>query len=207
MSGFTTTAASIANISLRLVTNGIAVPESDAIKSGTLFENENAMILVVRRPGCPLCREHAQSVSDRIKSGEFANIKLFGIIKEVAPCSGVETDEELGVSEFQTKYFLDYPVYMDSEREFYSFLGNRKFLEQKWFSWNPFALWSAYNEMTERLKRKGVEGNMKGDYNIQGGLLIVSPTKGVVYQTHEITGVDLPINEIKAALDKLNAAS
>jgi hypothetical protein len=46
-----------------------------------------------------------------------------GVIKELAPIKGAETDEILGVNEFHTKYFLDHPLYLDSERAFYSALG------------------------------------------------------------------------------------
>jgi hypothetical protein len=45
------------------------------------------------------------------------------VIKELAPIKGAETDEILGVNEFHTKYFLDHPLYLDSERAFYSALG------------------------------------------------------------------------------------
>lgn len=88
-------------------------------------------------------------ITSRFKSGEFKGASLFGessaksnieqgnqkiqligihyiylgVIKELAPIKGAETDEILGVSEFHTKYFLDHPLYLDSERAFYSALG------------------------------------------------------------------------------------
>ena len=45
------------------------------------------------------------------------------VIKELAPVKGAETDKILGVGEFQTKYFLDYPVYLDPNKAFYAALG------------------------------------------------------------------------------------
>ena len=45
------------------------------------------------------------------------------MIKELAPLKGAATDEILGVGEFQSKYFLDYPVYLDSDKAFYTALG------------------------------------------------------------------------------------
>ena len=45
------------------------------------------------------------------------------VIKELAPVKGAETDKILGVGEFQTKYFLDYPVYLDPSKAFYAALG------------------------------------------------------------------------------------
>ena len=52
-------------------------------------------------------------------------MSLFAIavIKELAPVKGAETDKILGVGEFQTKYFLDYPVYLDPNKAFYAALG------------------------------------------------------------------------------------
>ena len=45
-------------------------------------------------------------------------------------------------------------------------------------SWNPFTLYSDYSKMTKRMRDKGIEGNMKGEGVLQGGLVIVTPDKG-----------------------------
>jgi len=100
-----------------------------------------------------LCREDALEISSRFKSGEFKGAKLYGIIKEVAPVvgtaskKGAATDKELGVGSFQTKYFLDNPVYMDTEKVFYSFMGDKSLLAQPLHTWNPFQLYSDYNKL------------------------------------------------------------
>ena len=36
---------------------------------------------------------------------------------------GADNDTILGVGEFQRKYFLDYPLYLDSDKAFYAALG------------------------------------------------------------------------------------
>ena len=43
-----------------------------------------------------------------------AGVTLVGFCKEVAPTAKVETDEKLGVSEFQAKYFPDGLLYLDA---------------------------------------------------------------------------------------------
>ena len=59
-----------------------------------------------------------------------SSVNLFGIIKEVAPIKGVADDQVLGVGEFQSNYFLDFPLYLDTRKQFYSALGNKSLLSQ-----------------------------------------------------------------------------
>lgn len=117
----------------------------------------------------------------------------------MAPVSGAQTDAELGVGEFQSSYFLDYPVYMDSKKEFYSYLGNKSLLGQPLSSWNPFKLYSDFTALSARLKAKEVSGNLKGEGLLKGGIIITHPTRGVVYTHQEMTGSEMPYDEIIAA--------
>jgi hypothetical protein len=144
-------------------------------------------------------------ISSRFKSGQFAGANLFGVIKEVAPVSGAETDEILGVSEFQKKYFNDYPVYLDHEKAFYSYLGDKSLLSQSLHSWNPFTLYSDFKNMQERLNRKGVEGNLKGEGLLKGGILIITPPENVVYKHEEQSGSEMPYDEFREELKKLSS--
>lgn len=151
-------------------------------------------------------------ISSRFASGEYKGAKLYGIIKEVAPVigtagkKGAATDKELGVGSFQTKYFKDNPVYMDTEKVFYNYLGDKSLLSQPLHSWNPFQLYSDYNKLKERLDKKQVTGNMNGEGLLKGGFLIITPTEGVVYRHEETTGSEMPYDEIGEALSKLDTA-
>jgi hypothetical protein len=75
--------------------------------------------------------------------------------------SGAETDAELGTTEFQTKYFNNNPLYIDRERKFYEALGNKSLWWQPWSTWNPLQLYWDFQAMSERLTKKGLEGNLK----------------------------------------------
>ena len=122
----------------------------------------------------------------------------------MAPISGAATDEILGVGEFQERYFLNYPMYMDQERMFYKLLGNKSLVSQLTAgSWNPFTLYSDFSSMSARLKSQNVEGNLKGEGLIQGGILIIKADGTVHYIHNEKTGSVLPFDEIAAAVSSL----
>lgn len=124
------------------------------------------------------------------------NINMFGVIKEV----GVDTE---GLLEFQSKYFGDNEIYFDEKKEFYHALGNQSLLSQRLHSWNPFQLYTDFNKMKDRMKNKKIEGNLIGEGLLKGGLFIVSPTEGVVYEHHESSGSPMPYEEIEAMVAKL----
>mmetsp|Transcript_26309 Transcript_26309/g.25148 ORF Transcript_26309/g.25148 Transcript_26309/m.25148 type:complete len:93 (+) Transcript_26309:497-775(+) len=92
---------------------------------------------------------------------------------------------------------------MDSEKKFYAALGNKSLLAQKLPSWNPFKIYADYQEMTKRMKDGGIEGNLVGEGLVQGGILLISQKKGVVFVHNEKTGSLLPFDEIKAAIANL----
>lgn len=188
----------IDSISLSPITKGAI--SGAAITASELWSTKPAMLLVTRRPGWVICREEALTLSSRHKAGEFGDVGLFSIIKEIAPISGAATDEILGVGEYQSKYFLDYPVYLDERRLFYSAFGNKSLIAQLTAgSWNPFTLYSDYTALSKRLKSQKIEGNLKGEGLIKGGLLIVKTDRTVHYLHSEQTGSLLPFDEIKAA--------
>ena len=55
-----------------------------------------------------------------------------------------------------------------------------------------------------RLKDKGVEGNMKGDGLVQGGIVVLGPAPecAVLYTYYEETGKQIPVLELDAAIAK-----
>src|SRR5690606_16772925 len=77
-----------------------------------------------------------------------------------------------------SKYFNGNPLYMDKERSFYSYLGNKSLFAQPLHTWNPFTLYHDYIALKDRLKAKDVDGNLKGEGFLKGGFLIVTPTEG-----------------------------
>jgi hypothetical protein len=125
---------------------------------------------------------------------------LFGVIKEVAPCPGAASDKVLGLGEFQSRYY-PFPLFLDSDKRFYSALGNRSLLST--ISWNPFTWISLLSKLSSRLESKGISGNYAGEGLLLGGVVIVCPRKGVVYTYQEKTGSEMPLDEIIEVLQDL----
>jgi hypothetical protein len=144
----------------------------------------------------------AKEVSARFES-KYPSVKLYGIIKEVAPVKGAATDELLGVDKFQTDYFNSHPIYIDRNKEFYKFLGDKSIITQGPTSWNPFSMISGFMQMTDRFR--SVEGNMLGEGLLKGGLIIITPEDGgtVVFRHGEHMGAPFPYDEIDAVLQPL----
>lgn len=128
----------------------------------------------------------------RASQPKLKNLPLFAIIKEVAPTGKIRTDEELGVREFQTKYFDGNPVYIDEQKRFYNALGNRKLLRDTMPTWNPFKLYSAFRKLSKRLKDKpDIEGNFAGEGIVLGGVLVIGRgEQGVLHEYLEQSGLD-----------------
>jgi hypothetical protein len=161
-------------------------------------------------------------LASRHAKKEFGDVNLYSIIKEVAgTASGVASDDTkggLGVRDFQETYFLNNPVYLNETREFYTYgLGldpqsGRSLLSQPFFSWNPFALWSAWKSLSDRIRGKNIHGNYIGEGLLQGGVIVVTPTRAdgsvaVNYVYQEATGSELPIADIIAASHRASGSS
>lgn len=195
-------------ITLKAIDNGAFTgTEIMADKLFSVDRRKPLLVLVVRRPGCVLCREHGFEVSRRVEDRSIGgDVDLVGIVKEVAPTKGgTLTDEELGVGEFQRKYFRNYPCYVDEEQMFYKIVMGNHLFSMKPYSWNPFTLYKDFRNIQQRIKEKDITGNLKGDYAIKGGLLLFSHNGALQLKVDEVVGEDLPYDEIvKAVKDTLN---
>lgn len=58
--------------------------------------------------------------------------------------------------------------------------------------------------MTARLNEKGLEGNLKGEGMVKGGIIIFDKNGAAKYAYTEETGTPLPIDDIKAALEAVS---
>jgi hypothetical protein len=153
----------------------------------------STVVFVVRRPGCVLCREHGQQLSElAAKEWNESTVSLIGIIKE----TGVD---DAGLVEFHRDFF-SYPLYLDAGRVLYQAFGSRRISLS---TWNPWRLWKGFQALGERMKRKNIEGNLKGEGMIQGGILIFDRHGELQYAYEEDIGSELDMGTIQSAVKSI----
>ena len=129
-------------------------------------------------------------------AAQTTDFGFWGVIKEVS------VDDE-GLTEFHNTYF-DFPLYRDVALETYAAFGNKSVMTG--MTWNPLRIYRGFKEMNKRLKEKNLEGNMKGEGAIKGGVLVLNAEGDVVHAMEEITGSPLEMEEIEAAMEALRKA-
>ena len=125
--------------------------------------------------------------------GEYLEeIPIFGVVKEV----GVD---DAGLVEFQKDYF-SFPLYRDQSYAFYQALGNRKAVGM---FLNPFSIALMAWDALQRLMRKKIGGNLKGEGLVQGGIIIFDRQGMPIAMYQEETGADLPVADLALALKQI----
>ena len=122
---------------------------------------------------------------------QFQDFELVGIIKE----TGVD---DSGLVDFQQTYF-PYPLYCDKSYQFYEALGYRKV----GFSIDLTVVLSVICETYKRIRSKKIDGNLKGEGVVQGGVIFFNAKGNPVYAYEEQTGKDLPVKDIVAAANQM----
>jgi hypothetical protein len=165
----------------------------------TLWSGSPVAVFVARRPSCPICRLDAQVLSKLFQKPQYSHIKLICIVKEVATDSDYITDKIVGIEAFQTQYFNNSEVYVDPERKFYEYFGNKSMAWQP-YSLTPCGLYTDFHFVLDRMREAKIDDyNFYGEGWLKGGFLLISPIEGVVYQHAEMTGSLLPLNDIEEA--------
>nr|ACO12061.1 C10orf58 homolog precursor [Lepeophtheirus salmonis] len=152
---------------LRKLTDSLYGKKGTIVKAEDLWAKKGAVIMVVRRPGCILCREEALEFM-KIKSDLSAlDIPLVGIVHE-----------EEGAEEFASNFFTSSDVYFDINKKFFGPKERRIMLTGLLnfrFILKTFGAW-----------KKGVSGNLEGDGSLLGGTFVMGPgSEGVLYEHRE----------------------
>lgn len=153
--------------------------------------------LVMRRPGCPFCREDALELSrwwwstqqpdetaEKKEPATTTPFHLMGIVKDT-------TSDVDGLYELSTQYFPQ-PLYRDVGLATYAGLGNRT------ISWRQ---WLNLPAGTMRVRAKNIPYTMQGlNDTVQGGVLIFDAMGTLRYVHREIYADQLVMDDIKAAV-------
>lgn len=147
-----------------------------------------------------MCREEGLDLSKLFtanQSSAFAGFGLMGVVKE----TGVDDE---GLAEFYADYFT-HPLYRDDSNAMYDSLGGRRL---KLTTYNPLKWISFMRGMSKRHKEKGnLEGNMKGEGIVQGGIVLFNAKGEPQFAYREETGDEIPTNEILAAAKSISESS
>jgi hypothetical protein len=157
-----------------------------------------SICFVVRRPGWVLCREQgltllALAAHDTKPLDGFG---LFGVIKE----TGVD---DVGLLEFALKFFTE-PLYRDTGLLFYRALGDRK-LSLTGMFWGMIWRRTEFKALSQRLKDKEIEGNLKGEGIKQGGVIIFDKMGEPKFAYLEETGKDIVVADLVSAVQAVRA--
>lgn len=129
---------------------------------------------------------------------------MMGIIKQVAPTSQCKDDKCLGVSDFLQDYYpsSEGNVLLDTSLTFYAALGGRTITRQLgWKVLNPFYLYPLLKNIGKRFTEKGVkDSNYAGEGLTQGGVIVFDKGGKAIYSYLEVTGEDVPVEEIAQAI-------
>lgn len=170
------------------------------VRSGDAIQKHmgehGAICYVVRRPGCVFCREEGLALVDLYKNPELQGFGFFGTIKE----TGVDDD---GLLEFAKLY--PFPLYRDADLTFYEALGNRRLTLE---TWNPIRIFNGVFWLREAMKRVGdkkLDGNLKGEGLLKGGVIIFGKDGKQKYAYAEETFEEFPSADVLAAIQALKA--
>ena len=136
------------------------------------------------------------SINPHFSPNNYADgFGIFGVVKEVVPPESV--------IDLYTDYF-NYPLYKDETQTFYKALGSRKL---KITSWNPIKIYRGIRDMNNRLSKKGISGNMKGEGLVQGGVIIFDASGTARFAYREEIGSEIPVEDIIAVVMELRKES
>lgn len=145
------------------------------------------------RLGWYFCREQALTLSVLAAHfGEYLeDMPIFGVVKE----TGVD---DQGLLEFQRDFF-PYPIYRDQSFAFYKALGDRKLAAT--FLLNPFGFFSGAVRGWGRITKRKIDGNLRGEGIVQGGLIVFDNNGKPVAMHQEETGSEFPLADFVRAVE------
>ncbi|KAG0376089.1 hypothetical protein BGX24_008291 [Mortierella sp. AD032] len=168
-----------------VLTDFLDTDTETTFKASDLWRDKPTIVIVIRRPGCPFCREEVRIIDEHRDLIE----------KEMGFRIVVVLHEKLGAATFKRDYWNGGETYWDESKGFYKALGGGKL---SWASLDQLirpSLW--FNAL--RNLRSGVRGNLLvGEGRIFGGLYIVRKgDQGIAYKFEEtVLGNLAPISKV-----------
>jgi prostamide/prostaglandin F2alpha synthase len=147
------------------------VSDNTDVPIRSLYSNQPAVLIFLRRFGCQLCRSYALKLSNELDPILKKNhIGFIGI--------GLE---RFGLEEFQSGNYFSGDLYIDQGKKAYQILA-LPYLG--WFKGIADLFTRSTKAWNDETKKMGVEGNLKGDGFQLGATYVVGPNDGKVWLAH-----------------------
>ncbi|KAI9190268.1 hypothetical protein H9P43_001701 [Blastocladiella emersonii ATCC 22665] len=176
----------------------VDAPTSDAplqapgIKSQTLWADRPTLIVLIRRPGCLLCRNEAFTLAgQRDLIQNELGIRMVAVV-----------NQEFGAKDFADNFWKG-EAYFDKDLGLFKAMGDGKVRRGSLLSLMFPSVLARFSEA----KKSGLDSNLAGDGTMLGGLLIVRPgNDGVEYEYPETTfGDHAPLDTVLETCKNLAA--
>ncbi|GFH13837.1 R53.5-related protein [Haematococcus lacustris] len=142
------------------------------ILSDKLWATQPALVLVLRRPGCVLCRDEAKRLWQLHEKAEALGISMNCVVHEW---------REREIEAFAPAYWPG-PLYHDVDKAFYKALGGGQVVKGSSLSLlNPFSsTWARIRKAQQQVS----EHNLVGEGLIMGGLMVIGKGEAGVLYSH-----------------------
>ena len=175
------------------------LPLTDAvppISAGELWRDRSAVLYLVRRPGCVLCRAEATKLYTLKPELDALGVSLVAVLHE---------NREEQVEQFRGEFWPGAPVYLDTDMALFKAVGGGQVRvgSLSWFL-NPFSrIWKNVAAANAVVK----SSNLEGEGTKLGGLYVVKKGGDVQFAFQEKTfGDHAPPEEVIAAAKAAAAA-
>lgn len=172
----------------------VGLTAKNKLTGSELWKDKPMVIMVVRRPGCNLCRAQAKQLGD-----------LRSQLHELGVGLAAVSHQENSAQDFVNLYFgkaedQQDSLYIDSTKAFYKALGQGKIRTKGLLGLFSGKFWSNNSEANTM----GTSGNLSGDYSHLGGVMLVGKgEEGVLWSFQEVEfGDKAPVQSLLRACRK-----
>ncbi|KAG0323295.1 hypothetical protein BG000_002676, partial [Podila horticola] len=180
-----------------VLTDFLDVKTETTFKASEIWKEKPTIVIVIRRPGCPFCREEARILDEHrdLIEKEMQGFRMITVVHE-----------KLGAATFKKDFWNGGETYWDGRKGFYKALGGGSL---HWASIDQLLRPSLWLNALRNL-RSGVRGNLLvGEGRIFGGLYIVRKgDEGIAYHFEEtVLGNLAPISKILEVCSEVSGVS
>ncbi|KAI9190269.1 hypothetical protein H9P43_001702 [Blastocladiella emersonii ATCC 22665] len=161
------------------------------VLSHTLWADQPALIVLIRRPGCLLCRQEAHILAGkRDLIAQQYGIRMVAIV-----------NQEFGAKDFVDNFWGRGEAYFDKELGLFKAMGDGQVRKASMLQLAYPSVIARY----QQAKKSGLDSNFQGDGLMLGGLLVMRPGKGGIdYEYSETEFGDIaPIEDVLAACQRV----